>query len=180
MLDEIQTGNGRTGRWFGFQHEALLPDVVTVAKGLANGVPIGACLARGSAGALFQAGSHGSTFGGNPLACSAALAVVETIERERLHARAAERGELLVSGLREALAGIDGVREIRGRGLMVGIEMDRPCREVVPLALERGLLVNVTAERVVRLLPPLVIRDSEIARLISILADTVRAFRARD
>jgi acetylornithine aminotransferase len=161
MLDEIQTGMGRTGRLFAFQHTAAMPDVVTLAKGLGNGVPIGACLARGAAAELFGPGSHGSTFGGNPLACRAALAVLDVIENEAVTERAASLGAGMLAGFRARIGHLPGVTEVRGRGLMIGIELDRPCGELVSQALEDGLLINVTNERVIRLLPPLVISDEQ-------------------
>lgn len=178
MLDEIQTGVARTGRWFAFQHEGVLPDVLSLAKGLGNGVPIGACLARGAAAGLFTPGSHGTTFGGNPLACRAALAVLETMEAEDLPARAETLGARLLAGLQRELGGCEGVREIRGKGLMLGIELERPCRELVARALERGLLINVTAERVIRLLPPLVISDEQAGQIIGEVGELVREFLA--
>lgn len=161
MLDEVQTGNGRTGEFFAYQHSNLLPDVVTTAKGLGNGVPIGACLARGEAAEVLTAGTHGSTFGGNPLVCAAANAVLDVLEEQQLIARAAELGERIQAGLRSALAGHNGVAEIRGQGLMLGIEMKAPCPELVAAALDRGLLLNVTAGHVIRLLPPLILTDAE-------------------
>ncbi len=161
MLDEVQTGTGRTGRWFAWQHTTAQPDVMTLAKGLGNGVPIGACLARGAAAELFHPGNHGSTFGGNPLCCSAALAVLDAIESDDLVARASALGESLLSELHAGLDGMAGVRDIRGQGLMLGIELDRPCGELVAQALDAGLLINVTAECVVRLLPPLILSDEE-------------------
>jgi acetylornithine aminotransferase len=173
ICDEIQTGMGRTGRLFGFQHAGVAPDVMTLAKGLANGVPIGACLARGAAAETFGPGSHGSTFGGNPLACRAARAVLETLVAEGLVAQAGERGAALLLGLRERLADIPGVLEIRGRGLMIGIELDRPCGELVGRALAAGLLINVTAERVIRLLPPLILGESEAEQLVDTLSELV-------
>jgi len=176
MLDEIQTGMGRTGRPFAFQHSDIVPDVITLAKALGNGVPIGACLARGEAAELFGPGSHGSTFGGNPLACAAALAVVDTMEEERLWERAATLGDRLLSGFRERLGGREGVTDIRGRGLMIGIELDRPCGELVGRALDEGLLVNVTADTVVRLLPPLVLGDDEAERLLDDVSRLVETF----
>jgi len=157
MLDEIQTGMARTGLPFAHQHSGIQPDVMTLAKGLANGVPIGACLARGPAGDVFAPGNHGSTFGGNPLACRAARTVIETLEREGLAGRAAGMGELLLEGFRRRLEGQGGVVEVRGRGLMLGIELDRPCADLVQRALTKGLLINVTADRVIRLLPPLIL-----------------------
>jgi acetylornithine aminotransferase len=178
MLDEIQTGMGRTGQWFAWQHTDARPDVFTLAKSLGNGVPIGACLARGTAAGLLQPGSHGTTFGGNPLACRAALAVLDSIEREGLVARSAQLGRHLLEGFRHSLAGIAGVVEIRGQGLMLGIELDRPCAELVRRALERGLLINVTADRVIRLLPPLIITDSQADRIIEVVSGLVSDFLA--
>ena len=178
MLDEIQSGMGRTGRWFAYQHAELLPDVVTVAKALGNGVPIGACLARGTAAEALQPGSHGTTFGGNPLASRAALAVLDVLENENLIDNATVLGQRLLDGFRQSLNGIAGIRKIRGKGLMLGIELDRPCRELVDLALERGLLINVTAERVVRLLPPLVITAHQADMLIEQVTELIRDYLA--
>jgi len=174
MLDEIQTGMGRSGRPFAYQHEALLPDVLTVAKALGNGVPIGACLAQGEAATLFQPGNHGSTFGGNPFACRAGLTVLEIIERDGLTARAAELGARLADAIRAA--DLPGVREVRQHGLLLGVELERPAPTLPVLALQHGLLVNVTAERVIRLLPPLILSDDEAGELVTRLAATVRAF----
>ena len=176
MLDEIQTGIGRTGQWFAYQHDKLLPDVVTVAKALGNGVPIGACLARGDAAELLQPGSHGTTFGGNPLAARAAMAVLDVIESGQLIAQAARLGTQLLTGFTGRLSGLDGVREIRGSGLMIGIELDRPCGELVKTALDCGLLINVTAERVVRLLPPLITSEKQAAMIVDKVSDLVRDF----
>jgi acetylornithine/N-succinyldiaminopimelate aminotransferase len=176
MLDEIQTGMGRTGRWFACQHENVFPDVMTLAKGLGNGVPIGACLARGAAASVFQPGNHGSTFGGNPLACRAGLAVLETIGQEDLCERAASLGKRMLAGLEKHLAGAKGIREIRGKGLMLAIELDRPCREIMTRALERNLLVNVTADTVVRLLPPLILSDAEADQLVEGLSPVILEF----
>jgi len=176
MLDEIQTGMGRSGRLFSFQHNEILPDVMTLAKGLGNGFPIGACLARGSAAAIFAPGNHGSTFGGNPLACAVGLTVIETIENTNLAARAEELGARILSGLADALQGIAGVEEIRGQGLLIGIELDRPCADMVGLALEQGLLINVTADRVVRLLPPLILSDEQADQLIETLSKLLQSF----
>ncbi len=176
MLDEIQCGLGRTGRWFAYQHAEILPDVVCLAKGLANGVPIGACLARGHAATLFGPGNHGSTFGGNPLACAAATAVLETIETEHLIERATVLGDHIVRGLRTALADLPGVRAIRHKGLMIGIELDRPCRELVQRALAKGVIINVTQDTVVRLLPPLILTDEEADHLVRVVAEVVRSF----
>lgn len=178
MLDEIQTGMGRTGRWFAHQHEGILPDVMTLAKALGNGVPIGACLARGAAAEAFSPGKHGTTFGGNQLACRAALAVIEAMEQDQLVERAAELGQQLLAGFHEQLAGIEGVVSIRGKGLMLGITLDRPCGELVQRALDEGLLINVTAERVIRLLPPLILDDAQAARLVDTVAALVKGFLA--
>ncbi len=176
MLDEIQTGMGRTGRWFACQHEQVRPDVMTLAKGLGNGVPIGACLARGPAAAVLTPGSHGSTFSGNPLVCRVALAVIDTLENERLDKRAAQLGERLLAGFEKSLDGVTAVKDVRGRGLMLAIELDRPCKEIMTLALERGLLVNVTADKAIRLLPPLILSDAEADQIVAILTDVVRGF----
>jgi acetylornithine aminotransferase len=176
MLDEIQTGMGRTGRYFAHQHNDIQPDVMTLAKGLGNGVPIGACLARGEAAKLFGPGSHGSTFGGNPLVCRVGLAVLETLEKERLPARAAELGQRISDGFRQRLQGLDGVVDIRAAGLMIGIELDHPCGALVSQALERGLLINVTADSVIRLLPPLIISDEEAERIVDEVSILVRDF----
>jgi acetylornithine aminotransferase len=178
MLDEIQTGLGRTGEWFACQHTGVLPDVLTVAKALGNGVPIGACLARGTAAGLMHPGNHGTTFGGNPLASRAALAVLDALERERLVAHAADLGQQLLEGFRERLTGLPGVKEIRGLGLMIGIELDRPCAELVRRALDRGLLINVTAERVIRLLPPLVTTAHQGQMIVAKVSELVREFLA--
>ncbi|WP_082190228.1 acetylornithine transaminase [Frateuria defendens] len=175
MLDEAQSGMGRTGRWFAFQHEGIVPDVLTMAKGLANGVPIGACLARGEAAELFTPGSHGSTFGGNPLACRAACATLDAIEREGLLANAARQGQTLLDGLRRTLAGRPSVVDVRGLGLMIGIELDRPCRELMLDALrEHRLLINVTHGNTVRLLPPLVLDAGEVQRIVEAIGALVR------
>jgi acetylornithine aminotransferase len=176
ILDEIQTGMGRTGAWFAFQHAGILPDVITLAKGLGNGVPIGACLARGPAASVFQAGNHGSTFGGNPLACRAALTVIEIMEQENIPARAAALGATLLRGFQQALAGVAGIKDIRGYGMMLAIELDRPAKDVLHRALERGLLVNITADTVVRLLPPLILGDEQAQLLIRELSDVIRTF----
>jgi acetylornithine aminotransferase len=179
MLDEVQTGMGRTGRWFGFQHSGAVPDVMTLAKGLGNGVPIGACLARGEAADVLQPGHHGSTFGGNPLVVSAALAVIDTMEKERLVERAAELGTRLKEGFQARLGGHPAVQSIRNLGLMLGITLDRPCTELVNAALEAGLLINVTSERTIRLLPPLILSNEQADRIVDIVSGLVETF-ARD
>ncbi len=176
ICDEVQCGLGRTGEWFGWQHAGVRPDVMTLAKGLGSGVPIGACVAAGAAAGLFGLGNHGSTFGGNPLACAAALATLDAIVDEGLLDNAARVGEAIRAGLGEALAGVSGVVGIRGRGLMIGIELDRPCGELVARALDAGALINVTAERVVRLLPPLVFTPSDAQALVAMLAPLIRDF----
>ena len=178
MLDEIQTGMGRSGQWFACQGAGVVPDVMTLAKGLGNGVPIGACLAGGKAAGVLQAGNHGSTFGGNPLACRAALTTLDVIERDGLPQRAAELGARLLGALRERLAGCAGVVDVRGVGLLIGIELDRPCGALVQRALDRRLLINVTAERVVRLLPPLIMSDDEAAQLLDTLCPLIVDFCA--
>ncbi len=176
MLDEVQTGMCRTGQWFAFQHERTLPDVMTLAKALGNGMPIGACLARGRAGEIMQPGTHGSTFGGNPLACRVALAVIEIMEKDRLMVRAAELGQRMLSRFRRLMEGEEGVKAIRGKGLMIGIELERPCADLAAMALNQKLLVNVTAGNVVRLLPPLVINDGEADQIVDRVSDVVLSF----
>ena len=176
MLDEIQTGMGRTGKWFAYQHSDIQPDIFTLAKALGNGVPIGACLARGKAAEMMQPGSHGTTFGGNPLACRAALAVLDTMEQEQLVMQAAQRGQQLLEGFTMTLQNREGVTEIRGCGLMIGIELDRPCTELVGKALSQGLLINVTAERVVRLLPPLITSEKQVDMIVEQVSDLICRF----
>ena len=176
MLDEVQTGIGRTGTWFGFQHSGVLPDVMALAKGLGSGMPIGACLARGAAAEVFQPGNHGSTFGGNPLACAAALATLDAIEDEKLLDNARVRGEAIRAGLREALAGVHGVVDIRGEGMMIGIELDRPCGELVAVARDAGVLINVTADTVIRLVPPLIYGAAEVDALVAAVSGIVRNY----
>jgi acetylornithine/N-succinyldiaminopimelate aminotransferase len=176
MLDEVQTGNGRTGSYFAAQGFGIHADVIATAKGLANGLPIGACLARGKAADVFQPGNHGSTFGGNPLACAAACAVVDTIVNEKLCDNAKTIGQWLQDTLRARLGALEGVTDIRGRGLMIGIELDRACGDLVKQAIAEGLLINVTAEKVVRLLPPLIISASEAQQLVDTLCPLIENF----
>jgi acetylornithine aminotransferase len=176
MLDEIQCGLGRTGKWFFYQHAGFHPDVVTLAKGLAAGVPIGACLARGAAAEVFKPGSHGSTFGGNPFACAAALTTLEIIEQDKLLDNATRVGDAIRTGLAAALAGVKGVVAIRGMGLMLGIELDRPCTDLTQRALDAGLLINVTADKIVRLLPPLIMNQDEARQLVDMLSALIRDF----
>jgi len=178
MVDEVQTGMGRTGQWFGFQHQSAVPDVITLAKALGNGVPIGACLTRDKAVDLFHVGNHGSTFGGNPFSCRAALAVLEAMEQEGLPQHAAVVGKYLLDKLTEKLRDIPGVVGIRGLGLMIGIELEKPCREILQLAADQGLLVSITAEKVIRLLPPLVLQQEEADEIANILLEIIPQFYA--
>ena len=167
MLDEIQTGIGRTGQWFAFQHEGIVPDVMTLAKGLGNGIPIGACLARGKAADLFTPGSHGSTFGGNPLACRVGCTVLEIIEEQGLLENAKVQGEWLIARLRIELADDPNVLAIRGQGLMIGIELKQPIRDLTLIAArDHGLLINVTRGKTIRLLPPLTIDEREVEMIV--------------
>mgnify|MGYP000439300687 CR=1 FL=1 len=176
MLDEIQTGMCRTGKWFAFQHSELTPDVMTLAKALGNGVPIGACLVSGKACGVIGPGNHGSTFGGNPLACAAALAVVDVMEQSNAAQRAAQLSETMLAGFKAQLSGLDAVLDIRAKGMMIGIQLDRPCSELVKLALEQGLLINVTGNNVIRLLPVLLMSDSEAEQLITRVSTLVKRF----
>ncbi|RVU32182.1 MULTISPECIES: aspartate aminotransferase family protein [Neptunomonas] len=179
MLDEVQTGNGRTGRYFAYQHTVVVPDVVTTAKGLGNGFPIGACIAKGRAAETFAPGSHGSTFGGTPLACAAALAVTETIEKENLCARAEALGQHLLEGFKDQLEGMDYIKEIRGKGLMLAIELTEAGTELAVLAKVKGILLNVTGGgRVIRLLPPLTMTDTEADLLINTLTKLIKIYAA--
>lgn len=172
MLDEIQTGIGRTGQWFAYQHAGIQPDVVTLAKALGNGIPIGACLASTTVGRLFTPGSHGSTFGGNPLACRVGCTVLDIIEREQLLENATRQGHALLECLRSEVGSLPAVKAVRGMGLMIGVELDRPCRELMQRAAqEHGLLINVTRGTTLRLLPPLPLNDTEVQRIVG----TIRA-----
>ncbi len=176
MLDEVQCGIGRSGKWFAFQHSGIVPDVITLAKGLGSGVPIGACLAKGIAADVFKPGNHASTFGGNPLACTAALTTLEVIEEEDLLRNSLELGDLMRMMFKAQLAGLPDITQIRGQGLMIGIELSRPCGELVREALAQGLLINVTSDRVVRLLPPLVMQRSEAEEVVNSLSAIIRKF----
>jgi acetylornithine aminotransferase len=178
MIDEVQSGIGRTGKWFGYQWAEIVPDVLTLAKGLGSGVPIGAVLARGPAAGVFGPGNHGTTFGGGPLACRAGLETLRIIEAEGLMQNATARGSQIRNGFSRALAGVGGLVAIRGEGLMIGIELDRPCGELVKQALDAGLLINVTQDTVIRLVPPLVIDAHEADEIVARLAPLVRAFLA--
>jgi acetylornithine aminotransferase len=178
MIDEVQSGIGRTGKWFAHQWSGIVPDVMPLAKGLGSGVPIGACLARGAAAGVFKPGNHGTTFGGGPLVSVAALTTLETIEKDGLLANAARQGEAIRQGLAREFSGVAGVKEIRGMGLMLGVELDRPCGDLVRRGLAAGIVINVTADRVIRLLPPLVFGDAESRELVARLAPLVKAFLA--
>ena len=176
MLDEVQTGIGRTGTWFAFQHTNIQPDVMSLAKGLGSGVPIGACVARGAAANVFTYGKHGSTFGGNPLACAAGLATLQAIEQEGLCKNAEKIGDLIRLGFEAEFKNTTAVTTVRNAGLMIGIELDRPCGDLVKMALAAKLLINVTADNVVRLLPPLVMNESEAKELVQRLATVIKTF----
>ncbi|MEM7078441.1 MAG: aspartate aminotransferase family protein [Pseudomonadota bacterium] len=173
MLDEVQTGNARTGKYFAYQHSNILPDVVTTAKGLGNGMPIGACLARGEAAELFVPGNHGSTFGGNPLACAAAHAVLDQIEADDLCTRASQLGSRIVDGLRTALAGNNRIKEVRGLGLMIAVELHEDAPDLVSAGLNAGILINVTQGNIVRMLPPLILSDAQADELVDTVANLI-------
>jgi len=179
MLDEVQTGIGRTGQWFAFQHSRIKPDVISIAKALGNGLPIGACLARGPAAEVFQAGSHGSTFGGNPLVCRVGLTVLDIIEQQQLLTRATRIGESIRADLKKQLGDCAIVADIRGRGLMIGIELYQDCHELLAQALDNGLLISVQAARVIRLLPPLTISDEEARQIVERLVMLIKDFAGR-
>src|SRR5688572_2819583 len=183
MSDEVQCGLGRTGKWFVYQHAGFLPDVVPLAKGLASGVPVGACVVGGRAKGVFKPGNHGSTFGGNPLAMTALVTTIDTVKEENLMERAAKTGELIRGGLAEALKGDAGaaaqVAEIRGMGSMIGVELKEPCGELVKQALDAGLVINVTAENVIRLLPPLVMSEAEARQVVERLTPLLKAFAGK-
>jgi len=176
MLDEVQTGVGRTGRWFAHQHAGIVPDVMTLAKGLGSGVPVGACLAAGAATGTFGPGNHGSTFGGNPLACVAGLTTLEVMEQDQLLAQADTLGQFFRTELDARLQGTKGYQGMRGQGLMIGIALNKPCAELVKLALVQGLLINVTSDSIVRLLPPLVMTQDEAQQLMDILCPLIKDF----
>lgn len=176
MVDEVQTGIGRTGTWFAFQHTNIMPDVMSLAKGLGSGVPIGACVAKGIAAETFTYGKHGSTFGGNPLATAAGIATLKTIEEDDLRAHAKAMGDVICDGFKAAFVNESGVVAVRNAGLMIGVELDRPCGDLVKRALAEKVLINVTADKVVRLLPPLVINQAEAEQLVAILAKVIKQF----
>jgi acetylornithine aminotransferase len=176
IIDEVQSGIGRTGKWLAHQWAHVLPDVMTLAKGLGGGVPIGAVALRGPAAGILKPGHHGTTFGGGPLVCAAALAVLDTIETDGLLEHAHKVGQAMKARLDTALGSISGVKEIRGQGLMIGIELDRPCGELVTKAMLNGLLINVTRDKVVRLLPPLILTTQEADMLLDILIPLIQSF----
>ena len=176
MIDEVQSGIGRTGKWLAHQWAEILPDVITLAKGLGGGVPIGAVAARGPAAGILKPGHHGTTFGGSPLVCAASLAVLDTLEKDNLLAHAEKVGHAMLARLAADLGGLHGVTEVRGRGLMIGIELDRPCAELVRRALDKGLLINVTRDKVVRLLPPLIITQAEADELLDGIIAIIKDF----
>jgi len=176
MLDEVQTGIGRTGEWFAFKHKKIMPDVMSLAKALGNGVPIGACLAAGKASEILSAGTHGSTFGGNPLVTRVALEVLDIIEKQNLVENAKNMGDYLVQQFEEQFADVEGVKHIRGLGLMIGIELDRDCGELVKAALDNKLLINVTAGKVIRLLPPIIITQDQADEIVRIIVKITKEF----
>jgi len=179
MIDEVQCGTGRTGKWFAHQWAGVLPDVMPLAKGLASGVPIGAVVAHGAAAEVFQPGNHGTTFGGNPLAMRAGLVTIATMEQDGLLHNATATGGWLIEQFRSQLGSLAGFVEVRGQGLMIGIELDRPCGELVQSALAAGLVLNVTADRVIRLLPPLIFTREQAQLLVDRLVPLVREFLSR-
>jgi acetylornithine aminotransferase len=179
MVDEVQCGTGRTGKWFAHQWAGIRPDVMPLAKGVSSGIPVGAVVAHGAAAEVFKPGNHGTTFGGNPLAMRAGLVTIDVMEEDGLLDHATAMGEVLMGGMRRELAGVPGVREVRGTGLMIGIELDRPCGEVVGLALKAGLVLNVTADSVVRLLPPLILSREQAELAVATLAPILRDVASR-
>jgi acetylornithine/N-succinyldiaminopimelate aminotransferase len=176
MIDEVQSGIGRTGKWFAYQWADVMPDVLVLAKGLGSGVPIGACLGRGAAAKVFKPGNHGTTFGGGPLMSVAALRTLEIMEEDGIIAHAATMGDVIKNGLMAALNNVDGVVEVRGQGLMLGVELNRPCAEIVPMGLDMGILTNVTQDNVVRILPPLIINAAEANELVARLSAVITKF----
>jgi len=178
MTDEIQTGMARTGEWFAHQHDGIKPDVMTLAKALGNGMPIGACMAHGKAAEILVPGNHGTTFGGNPLACAVGLSVIRTIEANRFNVAVKQKGELILNRLKEKLANNPAVVDIRGKGYMVGIQLDRPCGDLVAHALDKHLLINVTRGDTIRLLPSFVMSDAQCDQLVSTLIDLINSFTA--
>ena len=179
MIDEVQSGIGRTGKWFAHQWAGIVPDVMPLAKGLGSGVPIGACLAHGAAANVFKPGNHGTTFGGGPLVSVAALRTLQIMEEDGLLANATAMGSVIEQGLKAALSGVAGVKDVRGQGLMLGVELNQSCGEIVEMALEHGLLTNVTQDSVVRILPPLIINESEAREMVQRLSAVIKRFLAK-
>lgn len=179
MVDEVQCGTGRTGKWFAHQWAGIKPDVMPLAKGVSSGIPVGAVVAHGIASETFKPGNHGTTFGGNPLAMRAGLTTIEVMEEEGLLANATAMGNLIMNGMRSTLAGQSGLVEVRGTGLMIGIQLDRPCGEIVASALKAGLVLNVTADSVVRMLPPLILNAEQAELIVATLAPIIRDFLSR-
>ncbi len=178
MLDEVQSGNGRSGQYFAYQHEGIVPDVVTTAKGLGNGVPIGVCLAKGIAAEVLTVGSHGTTFGGNPLSTATALAVLDSIEQENISNRAAELSSRIQTGFASFLN--DGlITELRAKGLLIGLNLGKPCAELVAEGLKSGVVINVTAESILRMLPPLNMNDSEADQLVELVSNLILSFHSK-
>lgn len=176
LLDEVQSGMGRTGKFFAHQHANILPDAITMAKGLANGLPIGACIIRAPYCDLFKQGSHGSTFGGNPLCCATAVATVQELQKNKLHENAAKQGKKLIEGLTKSLAGNKNVVEVRGKGLMIGIQLSKECREILPIALKHNIIFNIANLNTIRLLPPLILDDEQTQRIIDVIPQLINEF----
>jgi acetylornithine/N-succinyldiaminopimelate aminotransferase len=174
MIDEVQCGTGRTGRWFAHQWAGIVPDVMPLAKGLASGVPIGAVVARGAAAEVFKPGNHGTTFGGNPLAMRAGLETLAVMQDDALLANAARLGERILERFRNRIGNLQGVRDIRGSGLMIGIELDRPCADLVMRGLQAGVVINVTADSVVRMLPPLIFDEEQADRMVEVVSSLIQ------
>ncbi len=179
ILDEVQAGMGRTGKFFCFEHDGVQPDVITLAKGLANGVPIGACIIRKPYGDLFKPGSHGSTFGGNPLSCAAAIATVTEIVNQKHYENAAKMGAKIIAGLKKALSDNPHVKDVRGRGLLIGVELDQQCREILPIALKHGIIFNVANYNVLRIMPPLIINDEQAQTIIDLISKLITEYYAQ-
>ena len=176
ISDEVQCGLGRTGKWFVYQHAGFQPDVVPLAKGLGSGVPVGACVTGNRARGVLKPGNHGSTFGGNPLAMTAVITTLDTMREDGLLENAERVGKVIREGLGAALGGAKGVSEVRGMGMMIGVELEEPCGELVKAGLDAGLVINVTADKVVRIMPPLVMSEAEGAEVVRRLVPLVKAF----
>lgn len=179
MLDEVQAGLGRTGKFFCFEHNEIIPDVATLAKGLANGVPIGACIIRKPFCDLYKPGSHGSTFGGNPLSCATAITTLHEITSKKLYDNAARQGAKIISGLSDALAGNPHVKEVRGKGLMIGVELDRPCRDILPIALKHGIIFNIAGNTVLRILPAVNLEDDQAKAIVETIPKVIDEYYAQ-